>query len=122
MVVAYANHSTSFPLLTHPYVCLVHWLRQSEKCIRANNDYRNMVMYLASVTDLHDLELDARQYLLTEVMALRGRVDHQAESVELLNAQASKLEGNHGRMAAYWFSKSAASAEKGRARGARRGK
>jgi len=86
------------------------YVKEAEKRVKGNDDYRNVVMYLASVTDMHDFEMDARQYLIGEVSQLRGKAEHINESLELLNAQTVELEGKHHRMAREWC-KSVASSE-----------
>jgi len=45
------------------------YVKESEKRIRGPqiSDHRNVVMYLAAVTDMHDFEQDARSYLMNEV-------------------------------------------------------
>jgi len=78
------------------------YVKESEKRIKGNNDYRNVVMYLAAVTDMHDFEQDARSYLMDEVSMLRGRMDHAGESLELTRSQAHEMEGKHHVMASEW--------------------
>jgi hypothetical protein len=77
-------------------------VKESEKRIKENNDYRNVVMYLSSVTDMHDFEQDARSYLMSEVMMLRGRTDHQNEALDLVAKQSTEMEGKHKVMAEQW--------------------
>jgi len=78
------------------------YVKESEKRIKESNDYRNVVMYLSSVTDMHDFEQDARSYLMSEVMMLRGRSDHQNEALDLVAKQSSEMEGKHFVMAEQW--------------------
>ena len=33
------------------------YVKEAEKRVKGNDDYRNVVMYLASVTDMHDFEM-----------------------------------------------------------------
>lgn len=44
------------------------YVKESEKRIRGPqiSDHRNVVMYLAAVTDMHDFEQEARSYLMNE--------------------------------------------------------
>lgn len=78
------------------------YVKESEKRIKESNDYRNVVMYLSSVTDMHDFEQDARSYLMGEVMNLRGRADHQNEALDLVAKQSAEMEGKHMVMAEQW--------------------
>jgi hypothetical protein len=78
------------------------YVKESEKRIKESNDYRNVVMYLSSVTDMHDFEQDARSYLMAEVMTLRGRTDHQNEALDLVAKQSAEMEGKHMKMAEQW--------------------
>ena len=78
------------------------FMKESEKRIRRDNDYRNVVMYLAAVSDLHDYEEDCRQYLIGEIEMLRARCEHQAASLERTVLQMYDLEGKHKEMAEEW--------------------
>jgi len=78
------------------------YVKESEKRIKSNSDYRNVVMYLAAVTDMHDFEQDARSYLMGEVNMLRGRADHMTEALALNTSQALEMEGKHHVMAEQW--------------------
>jgi hypothetical protein len=78
------------------------FVKESEKRVKRDNDYRNVVMYLAAVTDMHNYEEDCRQYLVGETEMLRARCDHQTESLELTALQMDELESTHAQMADQW--------------------
>jgi len=75
-------------------------VKHAEIKIRKDHDYRNVVLYLAAVTALHNYEKDGRQYLVNEVEGLRARLDHTDESLEMVSGQLEELEERHEIMGA----------------------
>ena len=70
--------------------------------MRSERDYRNVVTYLSCVTDMHDYERDARNYLIGEVQQLRSRMSHQQVSLDITMMQLEELEERHMKMGEGW--------------------
>ena len=75
-------------------------VKHAEIKIRKEHDYRNVVLYLAAVTALHNFERDGRHYLVNEVEGLRAKLEHTDESLEIVSAQLEELEARHEAMGA----------------------
>ena len=71
------------------------FVKHSEAKIKKDHDYRNIVLYLAAVTDMHTYEKDSRDYLVGEVESLRSRLAHQQDSLEITMQQLDELEERH---------------------------
>lgn len=85
-------------------------VKHAESKVRKEEDYRNVILYLHSVNDMHNGERDARVYLIDELEKCRSRVAHQEDSLEVTMQQFEELEERHQYMGEGWCHKLAAQA------------
>lgn len=70
-------------------------VKAAEQRIRREHDYTNVLTYLQSVSGLHGVEREGRNYLIGEVEMCRAKVGHAEESMAMLNKQLTDLENRH---------------------------
>ena len=77
-------------------------VKAAEVKIRREHDYTNVLLYLQSVTSLHNTEKEGRSYLIGEVEMCRAKVNHAEESITMLNSQLTELENRHEYVKESW--------------------
>mmetsp|Transcript_21849 Transcript_21849/g.74059 ORF Transcript_21849/g.74059 Transcript_21849/m.74059 type:complete len:605 (+) Transcript_21849:229-2043(+) len=70
-------------------------VKHIEKKVRTQADYRHVLRLLGDTAALHEFERDARDYLMHELEAARGRGEHYAFSLGLASEQLGELERRH---------------------------
>lgn len=70
-------------------------VKQAEKLMRSENDYRHVISYLSISRDLHVATTQSVEYLTSEVEVLRARLDHALDTVAIMEEQGIELESKY---------------------------
>lgn len=67
-------------------------VKDAEKCMRRQHDYRFVLRYFSASRELHRTLVNNVNYLANEVEQLRAQVDHSGESIAIMQEQFMELE------------------------------